>query len=99
MSTRLQVSVLAAVSIVLVAGVARADETGSPDAPVKAHNGGYGAPEVRVTSIAGSPGILFGSQGGWIHDHVFVLGGAGYGLVNDVTPQMGGAKSEALSLG
>lgn len=79
----------------LAASSARAqDDTQKPVA-----NGGYGAPEMRVTTLAGSAGILFGSQGGWVHDHVFVLGGAGYGLVNDVTPTMDGTKSAAIGLG
>jgi hypothetical protein len=48
-------------------------------------NGGYGAPELKITQLAGSPALLMGSQGGWIAKHHFTLGGGGYGLVSDVT--------------
>jgi hypothetical protein len=48
-------------------------------------NGGYGAPELKITHLAGSPALLMGSQGGWIAKHHFTLGGGGYGLVSDVT--------------
>jgi len=47
-------------------------------------HGGYGAPEVKLTSIASTAGLLVGGQGGWVLNHVFVLGGAGYGLATDV---------------
>jgi hypothetical protein len=45
-------------------------------------SGGYGAPVMKVTSVAGSTGILVGGQGGWLINHTFGLGGAGYGLAN-----------------
>lgn len=48
-------------------------------------NGGYGAPEVKATQLAGSAALLVGSQGGWIAKHHFVLGGGGYGLVSDLS--------------
>jgi len=34
--------------------------------------------------INGQTGIFVGGQGGWIINHTFVLGGRGYGLVNEV---------------
>ncbi|HVO72894.1 MAG TPA: hypothetical protein VMT35_02650 [Ignavibacteriaceae bacterium] len=47
-------------------------------------NGGFGGPVVKFTQIKGEPGVLVGGRGGWIINHTFVLGGGGYGLVNDI---------------
>ena len=47
-------------------------------------SGGYGAPIFKVGQITGTTGIFVGGQGGWIINHSFVLGGKGYGLVNNV---------------
>jgi hypothetical protein len=49
--------------------------------------GGYGAPELKVSTLFGEPAAIFGSQGGFILKRRFILGGAGYGLVssNQVT--------------
>jgi hypothetical protein len=46
----------------------------------KAHHGGYGALETKATAVLSQPAMLVGLQGGWIIDHRFVLGAAGYGL-------------------
>lgn len=48
-------------------------------------HGGYGAPEVKLTSVSHTAAMLAGMQGGWIIGHRLVVGGAGYGLVSDVT--------------
>lgn len=55
-------------------------------------SGGYGAPELKFTPMASSLAVLMGSQGGWIINHRFIFGGAGYGLVNDVTLDRAGQK-------
>lgn len=47
-------------------------------------NGGFGGPVVKYVQIKGEPGVLVGGRGGWIINHTFVLGGGGYGLVNDI---------------
>lgn len=47
--------------------------------------GGYAAPEVKVTSIAQSPALIAGIEGGWVVGHRFVLSGGAYGLVSDVS--------------
>jgi len=47
-------------------------------------SGGYGAPVVKFGQIKGQNGIFVGGQGGWIINHAFVIGGGGYGLVNDI---------------
>jgi hypothetical protein len=89
-------------ALVASSSVAHADEEQPTEAPAEtsaSRNGGYGAPSMKVTTIAGSPGLLFGSEGGWIVNHWFVLGGAGYGLINDVTQTTNGVKSAPISLG
>ena len=50
----------------------------------KTESGGYGGPLCKMGQINGETGIFVGGQGGWIINHRFVLGGTGYGLVNDV---------------
>ena len=47
-------------------------------------HGGFGAPVVKFTSIRDNFGVLVGGRGGWIINHSFVLGGGGYGLVNEI---------------
>ena len=47
-------------------------------------SGGYGGPLLKIGQINGETGIFMGGQGGWIINHRLVLGGKGYGLVNDV---------------
>lgn len=47
-------------------------------------HGGYGAVVVKFTSINNQFALLVGGRGGWIINHAFVLGFAGYGLANDV---------------
>ncbi len=46
-------------------------------------NGGYGGFSTAYTKMDGRDAIMFGGQGGWIIDHGFVLGGAGYGFMTD----------------
>ena len=45
-------------------------------------NGGFGAFEMKPGAIGGSKvGLFLGGRGGWIINHVFSIGGGGYGLV------------------
>jgi hypothetical protein len=48
------------------------------------HSGGYGGPEVRIGPMLGTTGVFVGGRGGWVINHAFMIGGGGYGLVNDV---------------
>lgn len=43
-------------------------------------NGGYGAPVQRLSVISGNSVLFTGAEGGWIINHRFVIGAAGYGL-------------------
>jgi hypothetical protein len=51
----------------------------------KIESGGYGGPVLSVGQINGQSGVFMGGQGGWIINHRLVIGGLGYGLVNNVT--------------
>ncbi len=63
-------------------------------------NGGFGAPVVKFTSINKHFGVLVGGQGGWIINHTFVIGGGGYGLVNNVrTDKMMLGEQQLLNFG
>jgi len=92
------VSYLFVSAVIASPSIARADDADGT-AETKMHHGGYGAPEMKLTPIASSTGLLMGSQGGWIIARTIVVGGAGYGLVNDVKPTLAGAESAPLELG
>jgi hypothetical protein len=47
-------------------------------------HGGFGGPVIKFTQIKGDPAVLVGGRGGWIINHTFIIGGGGYGLVNDI---------------
>ena len=47
-------------------------------------HGGFGGPVIKYTQIYGEPALLVGGRGGWIINHSFILGGGGYGLVNNI---------------
>ena len=47
-------------------------------------HGGFGGPVIKAGQINGSPGLFVGGRGGWIVNHSLILGGGGYGLVNNV---------------
>ncbi len=72
------------IAVILCAGLTWAGE--KPHTPFydEYDNGGFGGPMLQITKIMDKSAILFGGRGGWIIDHRFVLGGAGYGLVSDV---------------
>ena len=47
-------------------------------------NGGFGGAVIKYTQIKGESAVLVGGRGGWIINHTFVIGGGGYGLVNQI---------------
>ncbi|HEY5615467.1 MAG TPA: hypothetical protein VIL52_05550 [Bacteroidota bacterium] len=47
-------------------------------------HGGYGALVIKFTSVNDDFGVLLGGRGGWIINHTFSIGAAGYGLANNV---------------
>lgn len=50
--------------------------------------GGFGGPVLKVSSVAGEPGVWVGGRGGFImtfdHQHSLIIGGGGYGLANNI---------------
>ena len=42
--------------------------------------GGYGGPDVRVTSMLSKPAMLVGAQASWVANHQYLFGVAAYGL-------------------
>jgi len=46
-------------------------------------SGGYGGPELKLSNINDDMSLLVGGRGGWIINHSFVIGGAGYGLTTN----------------
>ena len=62
-------------------------------------SGGFGGPSVRVTNINGESAILVGGHGGWIINHTFVLGGGGYGIVNDVKAKVTDSIHQYIEMG
>jgi hypothetical protein len=62
-------------------------------------SGGFGGPVVRVTSINGESAVLVGGRGGWIINHSFVLGGAGYGLVTNVNAKNADSVHQFIEMG
>ncbi len=47
-------------------------------------SGGYAGPVVKLSDIDGETGTWIGLKGGWVINHSLVVGGAGYGLVNNI---------------
>ncbi|RKD87710.1 hypothetical protein [Mangrovibacterium diazotrophicum] len=60
------------------------DEFGTVFANDKMSNGGYGALSIAYTEIDNKDAFVVGARGGWIINHSFSLGLAGYGFINDV---------------
>lgn len=51
--------------------------------------GGFGGPVVKFTSINGQSAIMVGGRGGWIINHVLVIGGGGYGVASEINAPEG----------
>lgn len=59
-------------------------------------SGGYGGPTIKVSEIKGETGVFVGGYGGWLINHTFMIGGGGYGLVNNIQAPIKGAGGETL---
>jgi len=51
--------------------------------------GGFGGPVVKYTTVYDQGALLVGGRGGWILNHSLVLGGGGYGVVNEIDAAAG----------
>ena len=47
-------------------------------------HGGFGGPQLMLGQIKGEIAILSGGWGAWLINHTIIIGGGGYGLVNDL---------------
>lgn len=45
--------------------------------------GGYGGPELKLTTFKEKYGLMVGGHGGFIMNHNFIIGGGGYGLTTN----------------
>ncbi|MFZ5432264.1 MAG: hypothetical protein ACOZB3_00675, partial [Calditrichota bacterium] len=68
--------------VLLTATILRAGEqTILGTGPIE--HGGYGAIDLKFTSIEDKFGVLVGGKAGWIINHTFVLGAGGWGLARE----------------
>ncbi len=73
--------ILILISLVLSAQLQAQEET-LISGPIE--NGGFGGPTVKFSSLNNKFALLVGGGGGWLINHSFLIGGAGYGLVNTI---------------
>lgn len=59
-------------------------------------SGGFGGPVLKIGPVNGKTGVFVGGRGGWIINHSFIIGGGGYGLVNDVAALVPSSSGETL---
>lgn len=59
-------------------------------------HGGFGGPSLKVARIKEEVGYFMGGYGGWFINHTLMIGGGGYGLVNNVKAPESGPNGEAL---
>jgi hypothetical protein len=79
------IPLLVSIALPLQALATESSEQYRPDTLVHGsiESNGYGAPVVKYSSVGNSDGLLVGGRGGWVINHSFVLGGAGYGLATN----------------
>lgn len=51
----------------------------------KLEHGGYGGPQIKVGQFEDYTSVMIGGRGGWVINHTFTLGIAGFGMVNAPT--------------
>lgn len=61
-------------------------------------HGGYGGPSLKVGPIMDKAGVFVGGYGGWFINHTFLIGGGGYGMVNEVKAPVSGKQGQTLYL-
>ncbi|MCK4641471.1 MAG: hypothetical protein KAU06_09035 [Candidatus Marinimicrobia bacterium] len=64
--------------------------------------GGYGGPAISIGKLNGEYAVFTGGSGAFVLNHRFIIGGAGYGLVNriDISPEgIPGDSSRYLNMG
>ncbi len=61
----------------------QAPQTQGPMIVEQVYNGPVIAPEYRITDLNGSAARMLGFYGGWLFDGTFMVGGAGYWMLNN----------------
>lgn len=61
-------------------------------------NGGFGGPVFKLTNVNGTTALMTGGTGGWIINHSFIVGAAGYGLVTDVNAKVTDSVNQYLEM-
>ena len=67
-------------SALLAAGLAHSEEQTLFGDKGPVSHGGFGAPVLKVARIDGQSRTFIGGQGAWIVNHMFYLGGGGWGM-------------------
>jgi hypothetical protein len=67
--------------------------------PGKIEHGGYGALTFGYTTIDDRGALIMGGRGGWLINHHFTLGLAGYGFFNNLENQSNYEQSKNYSIG
>lgn len=62
-------------------------------------SGGFGAAVAKLTEVQGDVAAIAGLRGGWVIDHVFVLGAGFYGLASDVAISDAGGRDVEFGYG
>ena len=65
----------------------------------KLHLGGFGAPVIKFTQMNDNFAVLVGGRGGLILNQRLVIGGGGYGLVNDVPVEISPDSTRYIDFG
>src|SRR5208283_2273635 len=55
--------------------------------------GAFGAPVIKFSQVGKNLGVWAGGEGGWIINHSFWIGGAGYGLATNISTTMDNSTS------
>lgn len=88
-----KIIILAALAVALTTFSSYSQEQPAPaeemktlfgNADGKVDHGGYGAFSIGYTSIDSRPSLIMGGRGGWLIDHHFTVGLAGYGFFNNI---------------
>ena len=63
-------------------------------------HGGFGAPDFRVSSVAGKIALFAGGRGAWLVDHGLIVGGGGGGILTEPeAPRTSGTQSVFFGYG
>ena len=87
--------VLIALTVLVTATVARDDFQEKTLFQKGTVLGGYGAPVVSVGKLNGEITVFTGGQGALVLNHNFIIGGAGYGLVNRINISESGTPEDS----